>query len=199
MDKAQEQFEIAVNVRRRVQGPSHRDTRKAMSDLAAVDNTNTIATMAAIADAYRSLGMYAQAEEVTKKMWDLQRKLLGANSMEDVRSYAIRMRLGQIYEGQRKYKKAEEAFRTIQKILLRENGSLANQRGRSILTHIGWAVFPQERYAEAETILDAPIMTDFYDAPIHPEGAIRHNWAGLLGAILVAQKKYAAAEDRLLA
>jgi hypothetical protein len=67
-----------------------------------------------------------------------------------------------------------------------------------VLSHIGWAIVHQGKYAEAETILDDAYMTSCLRRPHQPEGEIRFNWAGLLGASLVAQKKYPAAEDRLL-
>jgi len=38
----------------------------------------------------------------------------------------------------------------------------------------------------------------FYNRILHPEDEIRYSWACLLGAALVTQKKYAAAESRLL-
>src|SRR5262249_38179556 len=69
---------------------------------------------------------------------------------------------------------------------------------RCILTHLGWALVHQQKYEEAETILNDAVLTGFYNKIVHPEDEIRYSWAGLLGATLVTQKKYAAAESRLL-
>src|SRR5262249_45527793 len=65
------------------------------------------------------------------------------------------------------------------------------------LSSAGWALFHQQKYTEAERILNGAIS--FFDGPNGSEGEVRYYWEGLLGASLVAQKKYTIAEGRLLA
>jgi hypothetical protein len=80
--------------------------------------------------------------------------------------------------------------------MLREYQNAAAPGFRVVLIHHGWALLHQQKHAEAEeTLRDA---VPFFDLPSRPEGSIRYNWEGLFGASLVAQKKYAEAEPRLL-
>jgi non-specific serine/threonine protein kinase/serine/threonine-protein kinase len=139
---------------------------------------------------------FARAEELATQHLALY---LAGSGVEDTRSTEIRRRLGDIYESQAEYKKAEEEFRTIRKLAWpaendpRRAGT--DPRVRSSVSHLGWALFHQQKFAEAETVLSE--IEGAFEDPGWGSG-LRYNWEGVLGASLVAQKKYAAAEGHLL-
>jgi hypothetical protein len=61
---------------------------------------------------------------------------------------------------------------------------------------LGWAQFHQRKYAEAEMNLRAALRGS---EQISLDNWERHNFESMLGAVLVAQKKFADAERHLLA
>ncbi len=109
------------------------------------------------------------------------------------------LRLGEIYGSEAEFKKAEDAFSTLRRILLPNGtatGLLSGPRVRNVISHLGWALFHQQKYREAEAVLRVDVP--FYDRPARPESEVRYNWEGVLGAVLVAENKnYEEAEYRL--
>jgi hypothetical protein len=69
-----------------------------------------------------------------------------------------------------------------------QDGKFDESQGRSAEARV--------KFERAEELTKE--MSSFFDAPTRHEGELSYNWEGVLGANLVAQKKYAAAEARLL-
>jgi tetratricopeptide (TPR) repeat protein len=159
-------------------------------------NPATLDTLTRLEQAYMADGRFDRAEELTAQHL---RSYLAASGAEDRESYAIRKRLGIILENQGDYAKAEETFRTLRSLIVRPQDGTGSSipMVRSIISHIGYTLFRQHKYAEAEAALNE--AAGFFDRPSRSEGEIRYNWEGVLGASLVAQKKHAEAEPRLLA
>ena len=150
----------------------------------------------------RDRGRFLHAKEILARAEELTaqhlRTYVAASHAEDRESFAIRKQLGIIKESQGDYRTAEEVFRTLRGLIVRpqDGTGAAIPMVRSIISHIGYNLFQQHKYAEAEAALNDAVA--FFDRPSRSEGEIRYNWEGVLGASLVAQKKYAAAEPRLL-
>jgi tetratricopeptide (TPR) repeat protein len=106
------------------------------------------------------------------------------------------LRLGEIYGSQGEFKKAEDAFSNLRRMLVPPGTGVSGPRVRNVISHLGWALFHQQKYREAEAVLRVDVS--FYDRPTRPETEVRYNWEGVLGASLVAQNKnYEEAEYRL--
>jgi len=106
--------------------------------------------------------------------------------------------LGQIYGCRGEYKKAEEVFFTLRNAPMPPGrfSDARNPEVRGIVNHLGWALFHQQKYAEAERALRD--NESFFAGQPGLGLRLRHSWEGILGASLVAQQRYAEAEPRLL-
>jgi tetratricopeptide (TPR) repeat protein/predicted Ser/Thr protein kinase len=139
---------------------------------------------------------YAHAAELMTRHLKISLSVSHAEEQPD--SLAIRLQLGQVYGAQGEYKKAEEVFLELRSAPLPPGvfSDSRNPQVRGIVTHLGWARLHQGKYVEAEAVLREAIP--FFDQSDGPGLTIKVNWSGILGASLVAQKRYAEAEPRLL-
>ncbi len=193
--KAEEILTGLWNAQRELLGEAHPRTLQTMSqlELAYWDDGK------AEQDAGRpagAKGKLAQAVElVTQHLGIL--KVSGGEAQDESQVHLLR--LGEIYGSQGEFQKAGDAFSTLRRILVPPGTGrslLSGPRVRNVISHLGWALFHQEEYREAESVLRTDVP--FYDRPARPESEVRYNWEGVLGAVLVAQNKnYEEAEYRL--
>jgi len=154
----------------------HKQAENVLADLWNIQrnvlgNVNTHGTTAALGEAYRNLGPYAKAEEILTGLWNAQRELLGEAH--------------------------PRTLQTMNQLVPPGTGTgISGPRVRNVISHLGWALFHQQKYREAEAVLRVDVP--FYDRRARPETEVRCNWEGVLGAVLVAQSKnYEEAEYRL--
>jgi len=93
------------------------------------------------------------------------------------------LRLGEIYGSQGEFKKAEDAFSNLQRMLVPPGTGtgISGPRVRHVISHLGWTLFHQQKYREAEAVLRRDVP--FYDRPARPETEVRYNSEGVLAPV----------------
>src|SRR5262249_27721792 len=101
----------------------------------------------------RAKAKYARAAELMTR--HLKIFLSVSHGKEQGDSRTIRRLLGEVYGAQGEYRKAEEVFLELRKAPLPPGvpSDTSNAEVRSIVTHLGWIWFHQQKYSEAEAVL----------------------------------------------
>jgi tetratricopeptide (TPR) repeat protein len=168
---------------------------------------NTRGTMNALALAYLAEAKSLQAEgkpelvrRVYEKLADIQARHLAIfrNELADLESSNARITMNNLahsYGVLGKYSEAEQLFTQLLAIQ-RNTAGIQPLPMLEVTAALGWAQFHQRKYAEAEMNLRAALRGS---EQISLDNWERHNFESMLGAVLVAQKKFADAERHLLA
>jgi tetratricopeptide (TPR) repeat protein len=169
-------FTAVLELRRRVLGAAVPDTLISMNNLALL---------------YTDRGKYSEAEPLLTNALAVWRRIQGEEHPEAV---TVMGNLARLYRYQGRYAEAESLFT---KVLTVRRRVLGEKHPRTLVTlnQLASLYLDQHRYAQAESLL-REAMTGYDETA--PDTWRRYSNQSLLGASLLLQKKYDAAESLLL-
>jgi eukaryotic-like serine/threonine-protein kinase len=174
--EAEKQLERAVDLRRRVLGPEHRNTLGSMHNLALVyqhagkyakaenldnqileiqrqtlgpEHPDTVASMDSLGLDYDILGKYAQAEILHSHALEIRRRVWGPENPNTVSSMDL---LGMDYEAEGKYPQAEALFSQTLEISRRLFGP-ENPKTLALIDNLASVYQDERKDVEAERVL----------------------------------------------
>lgn len=191
--EAQRQLERAIELRRRVLGPDHRDTLWSTGRLALLcimqgryadaerldtkvlevqrrafgaDDPDTLRTLDELALIYLSEGNYAQAEALHRQALDAQRRVLGPDHAQTLHTASD---LAEVYSQQGKYELAEALFAQVLESKLRVFGP-EHPSTLATMTNLAVLYSNQSKYVQAEALKTQILDVDRRVlGPEHPE------------------------------
>jgi non-specific serine/threonine protein kinase/serine/threonine-protein kinase len=190
--EARQQAERAVELRRRVLGPEHRDTLASLATLGRAEyhlgelqqaealhtrllevqkrrlgpeHPDSLETMSALAVDYFGQSKHKQAEELDRKVIDIRTRLLGP---DDPKTLASLNQLANDLTSQGQYARAEEVQRKVFEASRRKLGG-DHPDTVSALNDLAVMLYYQAKYPEAAKLLDEVLETQRrVHGPEHP-------------------------------
>jgi len=205
----------AVDIRRRVLGPEHRDTLASMDELGMVfnienrypeaeklnrevlevrrrvlgpQNLDTLTSMSHLAKALYAQGHYSEAEKWEREVLDLHRRVLGPNHLDTVLTMQL---LAATLEREGRYSEAEKMDLLVVDAKRRVQGSDSPSTLLAI-SNLGWVLYQEGRYAEAEKFLREAAQTG--RRVLGPDHPLETGLLGRLATDLDYESRYPEAE-----
>jgi serine/threonine protein kinase/Flp pilus assembly protein TadD len=208
----------AIDIRRRVLGPEHRDTLASMDELGVVfnkdnryaeaeklnrevfqvrrralrpQNLDTVTSMFHLAKVLYAEGHYGEAEKLERDVLDVQRRVLGAQNLDTVLTIQV---LAATLEREGRYPEAEKMDLQVVDAKRRQQGS-DHPSTLMAISNLGWVMYQEGRYSEAEGLLREAAETGRrIFGPDHP---VEVGLLGRLGIDLDYEGRYPEAEKLL--
>jgi non-specific serine/threonine protein kinase/serine/threonine-protein kinase len=205
----------AVDIRRRVLGPEHRDTLASMDELGMVfniesrypeaeklnrevfevrrrvlgpQNLDTLTSMLHLAKALYAEGRYSEAEKWERHVLDVHQRVLGLNNLDTVLTMQL---LAATLEREGRYAEAEKM--DLQVVDLKRSVQGPDHPSTLLATSsLGWVLYQEGRYAEAEKFLREAAQTG--RRVLGPDHPLETGLLGRLATDLDYEGRYPEAE-----
>jgi serine/threonine protein kinase len=205
----------AVDIRRRVLGPEHRDTLASMDELGMVfnienrypeaerlnrevleirrrdlgpQNLDTLTSMSHLAKALYAQGHYGEAEKWERDVLDVHRRVLGPHNLDTVLTMQL---LAATLEREGRYAEAEKM--DLQVVDLKRSVQGPDHPSTLLATsNLGWVLYQEGRYAESERYLRAAAETG--RRVLGPDHPLETGLLGRLATDLDYEGRYPEAE-----